>query len=426
MSDIAVIDHRQPESGIAATDWEVSQLRPLLKRSPRYGINAAAVPEQASLPTYIRITDISEDGKFDSSPRVSVDHPASADYFLNPGDIVVARTGASVGKSYLYNTEDGRLVYAGFLICLSADEKKLDPRYLAYCLQTRRYWDWVTRTSVRSGQPGINGGEFGSFTINVPTVPEQGRISETLGDADSQITLLKRLIAKKTAIKQGTMQQLLTGRTRLPGFSGSWRTARLGELGMFLKGRGIKRDDVRSFGTACIRYGELYTTFKNYTNSVVSYVDPTVATTALPIRNGDILFAGSGETREEIGVCVAYAGKAPAVAGGDIIVLRGNEFNPIYVASLSNMPHIVAQKSRLGQGDAVVHISSTALSTVELDLPPIEEQNVIADIILESDREIEVLQLRLVKAKALKEGLMQELLTGRTRLQWRPRYEVHS
>jgi type I restriction enzyme S subunit len=148
----------------------------------------------------------------------------------------------------------------------------------------------------------------------------------------------------------------------------------------------------------------------------VSFVTPGVATHALPLRRGDLLFAGSGETRQEIGMCVAFTGDQPAVAGGDIIVLRPQAVNPVYLSSLSNMPRVAAQKARLGQGDAVVHISSRALGSIEVDLPPRDEQDAIVGALVDADNEIRCLELRLTKAKAVKQGMLEALLTGSTRL----------
>jgi type I restriction enzyme S subunit len=167
---------------------------------------------------------------------------------------------------------------------------------------------------------------------------------------------------------------------------------------------------------ACIRYGEIYTAFGDYTDEARSFVTPDVASTALPIRRGDVLFAGSGETKVEIGMSLAYTGKRDAVAGGDIIVLRGTGFDPVFLASLLNSPEVSAQKARKGQGDAVVHISSHALADVELKLPGFEEQGAIATVIKDADAEISALAGRLAKTRAIKQGMMQQLLTGRTRL----------
>ncbi|MFE2823927.1 restriction endonuclease subunit S [Streptomyces sp. NPDC059271] len=200
------------ESG-AREEREDQQLGNLLLRPPRYGINAAAVPLTAATPTYIRITDIDDSGRF--SPKVGVDHPKSADYLLDQGELVFARTGASVGKSYLCDPHDGELVYAGFLINIAPDPRVLNPAYLALFAQTKRYWDWVARTSVRSGQPGINGREFSQLPVYAPEIEEQNFIASTVSDIDAEIAVLGRRLDKARLIKTGMMQELLTGRTRL-------------------------------------------------------------------------------------------------------------------------------------------------------------------------------------------------------------------
>ena len=253
-------------------------------------------------------------------------------------------------------------------------------------------------------------------TWAVPTLAEQRAIAEVLSDVDSLLDASDALIAKKRAVKHAAMQQLLTGETRLPGFSGEWKTRRLWELGPFLKGRGIKRDDVSDEGLPCVRYGELYTRYENYIVAAVSRIPQRVALTALPITTGDLLFAGSGETAEEIGRCAAYVGGEQAYAGGDVIVLRPAGQNSVYLGHLMNCPIVSAQKARMGQGDAIVHISTKNLAQVQIKLPPLVEQTAIAAILLAMDAEIEALERRRDKVRAIKQGMMQELLTGRVRL----------
>lgn len=107
--------YKQTELGAIPKDWKLRHLGQCLKYPPDYGINAASVPFDSRYPAYLRITDITEDGQFSESTRCSVAHPASAQYLLSVGDIVFARTGASVGKSYLYDPKDGALVFADFL-----------------------------------------------------------------------------------------------------------------------------------------------------------------------------------------------------------------------------------------------------------------------------------------------------------------------
>ena len=220
----------------------------------------------------------------------------------------------------------------------------------------------------------------------------------------------------KRDLKQAAMQQLLTGDTGLPGFSGTWKTIMLGEIGMFLKGKGIRRDDVSDEGIACIRYGELYTEYNDYITNPRSRISRNVADTALPLKHGDLLFAGSGETAEEIGKCAAYLADEEAYAGGDIVVLRPSGQNSLYLGHHLNHSVVAEQKARLGQGDAVVHISAQNLAQVVVKLPPLDEQRAIATALSDVDALLEGLDRLIAKKRDLKQAAMQQLLTGETRL----------
>jgi type I restriction enzyme S subunit len=202
--------------GHANAKWGELHLGQLLKRPPRYGINAAAVPLTPGVSAYIRITDINDSGQFAPDPRVGVAHPRAADYRLKPGEMVLARTGASVGKWYLYDPRDGELVYAGFLINVAPNPQLLNPQFLSLFMQTRAYWNWVARTSARSGQPGINGQEYAQLLVTLPDIATQDAITRIFIDVDHDIETLQRRLVKARDIKTGMMQQLLTGRIRLP------------------------------------------------------------------------------------------------------------------------------------------------------------------------------------------------------------------
>ena len=196
-------------------EWEVKKLGDRLLARPDYGINAPAVPFSDRLPSYLRITDISEHGCFCPAPRVSVKAASADQFYLQEGEVVFARTGASVGKSYSYNSRDGRLVFAGFLIRVRPNPKALVSAFLAAYATTQAYWNWVRLMSMRSGQPGINGNEYAQLSLPLPPVSEQTAIAEVLSDMDAELAALEQRLAKTRDLKQGMMQELLTGRTRL-------------------------------------------------------------------------------------------------------------------------------------------------------------------------------------------------------------------
>ncbi|NHH82492.1 restriction endonuclease subunit S [Burkholderia gladioli] len=196
-------------------EWEVKRLGDCLLSNPDYGINAPAAAYSDNLPVYIRITDIDDDGRFNPSPIVSVDSPYSGNYILQDGDVVFARTGASVGKSYRYRVQDGPLVFAGFLIRVRPNPKLLMPDFLAGSVTTKGYWNWVRLMSMRSGQPGINGNEYATLPLLLPPIEEQTAIAEVLSDMDAELAALEARRDKTRLLKQGMMQELLTGKTRL-------------------------------------------------------------------------------------------------------------------------------------------------------------------------------------------------------------------
>lgn len=196
-------------------EWKFMPLGRLLLRPPDYGANSAAVPYSEQLPTYLRITDIDDNGRFVSVGKVSVGDEISEDNYLSDGDIVLARTGASVGKSYRYREQDGRLVFAGFLIRVRPDPTKLVPSLLASYLTTKQYWDWVRVISARSGQPGINGSEYAALPIPIPVssldendLSEQQRIADCLTSLNDVIAAQAQKVEALHAHKKGLRQQI--------------------------------------------------------------------------------------------------------------------------------------------------------------------------------------------------------------------------
>ena len=411
----------QTEMGMIPEDWELQHLGQCLTSPPDYGIGAASVPFDSRYPAYLRITDITEDGKFSESTRNSVAHPASSQYLLNDGDIVFARTGASVGKSYLYDQKDGALVFAGFLIRVHPDPEKLVPLYLWSFAQTRPFWNWVKTNSVRSGQPGINGREYASLPIPIPPTPkEQELIANALDDTNALIESLENLIAKKREIQKGAMQELLTGKTRLPGFTGKWGEKRIGEIGYTYGGlTGKSKDD---FGRGSSRF----ITFMNIMQNIVidtnafEVVDVASGETQNIVAKGDLFFNGSSETPEEVGLC--------ALLDEDVINVFLNSFcfgfrlyeedqaNGRYLAYLFRSSEGRELMRSLAQGAIRYNLSKAAFLNLIIPFPEYSEQVEIAGVLSDMDAELSSLADRLKKSRDLREAMMQELLTGRTRL----------
>lgn len=207
--------YKESALGWIPKEWEDKCLSSLCSERPTYGINAAAVDFTHQLPTYLRITDIDEDGNFSKTRKKCVDSPFSNQYILKKGDLVFARTGATVGKTYLYNESDGQLVFAGFLIKVSPNERLLNSNFLKFLTETPYYLNWVEVMSQRSGQPGINGIEYGSFLVPKPNLTEQKIISERLLSIQNKISFELKYLIKLQQIKFGLMADLLSGSVKV-------------------------------------------------------------------------------------------------------------------------------------------------------------------------------------------------------------------
>ena len=189
-------------------DWEQRKLGEL-SSSFEYGLNAAA-KEYDGENKYIRITDIDDDSReFKQEDITSPDTDLSSaeNYRLSEGDILFARTGASVGKSYIYKVSDGLVYYAGFLI-----RARIKPEYNSeFVFQntlTGDYEKFIKVTSMRSGQPGVNAQEYSQYQIMVPSKPEQDKISECLRNLDHLITLHQRKLEKLKCIKKSLLENM--------------------------------------------------------------------------------------------------------------------------------------------------------------------------------------------------------------------------
>ena len=158
-----------------------------------YGIAAPAVPFHPSKHTYLRITDINDDGTLNKQGLMSVDDENANNYTLKENDIVFARTGNSTGRSYFYDGSDGELVYAGFLIKFSIDKKKVNPRILKYYTHSKPYFDWVHSFDTGGTRGNINAKTYGAMPITLPSRETQDKIVNILKSLDDKIELNRRI-----------------------------------------------------------------------------------------------------------------------------------------------------------------------------------------------------------------------------------------
>jgi type I restriction enzyme S subunit len=409
--------YKQTEVGVLPEDWDVKRLGEIGKvvrgGSPRpagdpkfFGgdfIPWLTVAALTNIPDHqldIRHTEtrLTEEGSKRSRT-------------LQAGTVIIANSGATLGIAKVSTIE----CCANDGVAAIIDQHAGEKAFVCHCInsQTQRLREVV---ATGNGQPNLNTGLIKQIAIPWPPHTEQAAIAECISDFDKLLLCLEEAVVKKQRLKQAAMQELLTGKRRLPWFEGEWEARILGGLGDFLKGSGVKKDEAASGDLPCVRYGEIYTHHENYVSEFRSHISEAVSSMATAIHQGDILFAGSGETKEEIGKAVALPHPVKAFAGGDIVILRQSANDTLFLGYRLNANDVSRQKASLGQGDAVVHISAHALSKISVSLPSRAEQEAIAGILYEMDIELRRLQLRLVKMQSLKQGMLQQLLTGKIRL----------
>lgn len=391
--------------GIIPQEWEVRRLGDLCCNQGDYGINAPAVAYSNDLPTYLRITDISDDGKFIIDNKASVNSPNSESYHLKEGDIVFARTGATVGKTYLYDPADGDLVFAGFLIRFSPNEQKIVPYYLKTYTNTAAYWYWVKIISQRSGQPGINAAEYSSLQLPVPPLAEQKKIAEVLGVWDKAIEKQSQLIEQLTLRKRGLMQQLLTGKKRLPGFSGEWRKEKAGSI---FENSSVRSNKSEPLLSATQEYGVvprdmLETRVTMPSGNLSSFKRVDIGDFVISLRS----FEGG----------IEYSKYSGIVSPAYTVLKKKHNVNDIFYKAYFKSHEFIQRLAIavIGIRDGK-QISYSDFCYIRIPLPSFEEQTAIAEVLTAADREIELAQQKLELLRQQKRGLMQQLLTGKKRV----------
>lgn len=184
--------------------WEEKKLREI-SSSPKYGLNASGIDYDGEH-KYLRITDIDEVTHTFSPEEITTPSEFSDEYLLEENDIVFARTGASTGKTYLYNPNDGDLYFAGFLIKFHI--KDANARFVFYQTCTHEYEKWVHVMSTRSGQPGINSEEYSTLKIKLPCIEEQQKIADCLSSMDSLIQNQQKVVTTWQQRKKALLQQM--------------------------------------------------------------------------------------------------------------------------------------------------------------------------------------------------------------------------
>lgn len=416
--------YKQTVAGVIPEDWDVRMLGDL------GGVVRGGSPRPAGHPRYFNgdfipwltvasLTNIPDNQLFVTETASKLTREGSQySRTLQMGTLVLVNSGAKtlgVAKILALTccANDGIAALVG--------QRDGEKRFLCYYLnsQTTRLREVV---AAGNDQLNLNTGRIALIPVPFPGAREQRAIAEALGDVDALLASLDRLIAKKRDIKQAVMQQLLTGKTRLPGFSGEWRLTRLGDHLRFLRNGTNSRAELTTAGRVkYLHYGDIHGSGSVFVSpEQMPSLSAEKAASLDRLANGDLVFADASEDMDGVGksVEISDTGRTEFVSGLHTIAIRFEKevLADGFKAYLQHCPSFSRQLKRLAAGTKVYATTRAHVAGIEMPLPSCDEQVAISNVLSDIATEIEALEARRDKTHLLKQGMMQELLTGRTRL----------
>ena len=393
-------------------DWEQRKLSEMCGTF-EYGLNAAA-KEFDGKNKYIRITDIDDASREFllsdlSSPDICLD--GMSKYLLSSGDVVFARTGASVGKTYIYRENDGIVYFAGFLIRAKVNQDN-DAEFVFQSTLSPSYEKYIRITSQRSGQPGVNAQEYGEYDLFAPSKEEQQRIGHFLRGIDNLISLHQRKFEKLTNVKKSMLGKMFPRNgscypeIRFKGFTDPWEQRKLGDVV-----KEITRNDPESeapimmitANTGFIEQSERYA-FNNAGESLKKYI---------LLKKGELAYNHGASKLRPYGSCFALTtaenARIPFVYHCFSAENQNAEFMSIELngAEIENqLRKIVSSGARM---DGLLNISFDEYTSVSVLLPGTEEQDRIADFFRHLDNLITLHQRELEKLQNIKKSLLEKM-----------------
>jgi type I restriction enzyme S subunit len=347
----------------------------------------------------------------------------SGKYLFERGDIVYSKI-----RPYLR-----KAVLAEFDGLCSADMYPMKPAadvaggFMLGVLLGHRFTRYAESVSVRSGMPKINRAELAEFVLALPPAHEQHAIATVLSDVDALLGGLDRLIAKKSDLKQAVMQQLLTGQTRLPGFQDKWEMKALGDLFHFSGGFSASRAQLSTEGHSYLHYGDIHGATETFVDVRADCQD--IPKLDIPLNrvspgslldDGDVVFVDASE--DDAGtskhVVVINRDNVPFISGLHTIVAKSKTDQLVHEYRRYCFQTAAVREQFLfyAVGTKVSGISKTNIPKLILPVPSRSEQSAIAEALSDLDAELAALEARRDKTRALKQAVVQELLTGKTRL----------
>ncbi|WP_400243513.1 restriction endonuclease subunit S [Methanobrevibacter smithii] len=386
-------------------EWKKSNLGNI-SSNEMYGMNSAA-KDYDGFNKYIRITDISEtSNKFIPNPLTSPDGYLEDKYKLKKGDIVFARTGASTGKTYLYDDNDRNLYFAGFLIKFHIDNA--NPKFIFYNTLKEEYLNWVSIMSVRSGQPGINSNEYKKLPIILPSLDEQNEISNFLTSIDKKIDLLERKHQFYQEFKKYLMQQIFTQKLRFADSDSCWKEISLKDIGTFYRGHSYNSTNVADEGLLVLRSNNIQGNVLDFSEDGLQFVDKDCKK-ELELQKNDIVICMSNGTRRLVGKSAEYTGnyENKVTVGAFCSIFRTENKLAKYLFQTEsykkNLYLILA-------GTNINNLKNSDLEKFKFNIPTNESEiNKIHDLFVSIDNKIDYNKKQLEEITLFKKGLLQQM-----------------
>lgn len=386
------------EFGYIPEDWEVFTLGQIGNVSMCKRIMKNETKEIGEVPFY-------KIGTFGCEPDAYISHEIFEKYkrkysYPKIGDILISAAG-TIGRTIVF---DGRPAYFqdSNIVWLEHNNTKILNKYLYYWYKTDPWYTTTGGTIARLYNDNIT-----NTKVLKPSIKEQEKIAEVLGDIDNLIDKTQQLINKKKDIKTATMQKLLTPKE-------GWKFKTIDSLGESISVKNLSWEDTNVDGkTKCILYGELFTTYNEVAKNIVSKTNKEVYLAKI----NDLLFPTSTTVDNMSLIAPSCLQENNVGVGGDLFVFRPYNSNGIFLSYLINGSlDIKRQLANRAQGLTIIHLHYDNIKDIELPIPDKIEQDKIATILSDMDAEIEALEKELSKYKDLKIGMMQQLLTGKIRL----------
>ena len=414
--------YKQTEVGMIPIDWEEKSMDELtsLMTNGFVGTATNEYSDSDDSVLYIQGYNVKENGfNFNGIKRVNKNfHDRHMKSCLRSGDLLTIQTG-DIGVTTMVTPDlAGSNCHA--LVISRFNVRFSDPLFYCYYFNSEVGRKKLKEIETGSTMKHLNVGDMKQIHVVAPPLREQTAIATALYGVDALVDSLDRLIAKKRDLKQAAMQQLLTGQTRLPGFSGEWEVKRLGDIGE-VSGSGVdKKSHPDETPVRLVNYMDVYRLGFIESGNLDHWV------TAQPhhlrrcsVERGDVFFTPSSETRQDIAnSSVAIEDVADAAYSYHVVRLRlKDNWDLKYSAYAFKTRDFLNQAEMICDGGGTRYVISLGkFRAMTLPVPPISEQEAIGKILFDMDLEIKKLQGQREKTAALKQGMMQELLTGRTRL----------